>query len=803
MGAIRMCARSIVRRRVWSTVALVLLVGIAGGAVLAAVAGARRTDGAYGRLLESTRAADVLILGQGFGFIDVDAIAELPNVRSTAAIAGFGLATRPEPFGMPTEFPANFSGAAVDGRFVYEIEGARLLEGRLPRKGAVHEIGVSELFVRDSGLGVGDVYRAMIMDFPAFDALGTRLEAEGREPTESEVREVFTPVDLRITGILRSPTDLVTNENQGAAAVLMTPAFARRYRDLVGYQFVAVRLDDPGDTQAFQTAARRALPDEGISLQSAATGAVLFGLATAPYVDALRLFALIAAATALFVVGQAMVRAVGTDADDGPVLASLGVVRHERGAVAAARAIGAAWLGALLAAVVAVLASPIFPIGVARLAEPDPGLRVDGVVIAAGTAAIGLVLTLVTVVAAWRISADRRVVGGRDWRPSAVAAHLAGAGASAPAVTGVRFALQRGRGASAPSLATTLVGLVAAIATLSATIVFAANLDRLVTTPAAYGWGWDALIDTYDSGTSEPVTAKIVGDRDLAGVSIGSRATLEIDGRAVSAFGFESLRGEALPDITEGRRPARPGEVALGAQTRRELGVAIGDSVTARSPAGATTQLEVVGQGVFPSLTLNASGGLNDGAMVTAAGMRALDSAIRPSFYLVDTAPGVTRRDLVSRYGDTVSILGPQRPGEIESYSRVRATPVVLAGLLAVLGIGVLAHVLATSVSARRRELAVLKTLGFTRRQVASSVAWQATTLVLLALVVGIPAGLAAGRWFWQRFSSTLGIADALLVPGLGIALVAVAVIVLANLIALLPARAASRTRPAVVLRSE
>ena len=72
---------------------------------------------------------------------------------------------------------------------------------------------------------------------------------------------------------------------------------------------------------------------------------------------------------------------------------------------------------------------------------------------------------------------------------------------------------------------------------------------------------------------------------------------------------------------------------------------------------------------------------------------------------------------------------------------RIRATPIVLAGLLAVLGVGVLAHLLVTSIRKRRRDLAVIKTLGATRRQLASAVAWQATTLVAVALVVGVPLG--------------------------------------------------------------
>src|SRR5215469_13391117 len=67
--------------------ALVLLVGVAGGAVLAAAAGARRTDSAFPRFLQGTAAADVLIgpAGSGVGGFDL-ALGSLPGVRQIAPI---------------------------------------------------------------------------------------------------------------------------------------------------------------------------------------------------------------------------------------------------------------------------------------------------------------------------------------------------------------------------------------------------------------------------------------------------------------------------------------------------------------------------------------------------------------------------------------------------------------------------------------------------------------------------------------------------------------------------------------------
>src|SRR5205814_10346245 len=103
----------------------------------------------------------------------------------------------------------------------------------------------------------------------------------------------------------------------------------------------------------------------------------------------------------------------------------------------------------------------------------------------------------------------------------------------------------------------------------------------------------------------------------------------------------------------------------------------------------------------------------------------------------------------------------------------------------------------------RRRDLAVLKTLGFSRRQVGATIAWQATTLVAVSLLVGIPLGIAGGRWAWAFFANRLGVGPEVVLPVLAVALVVPVALALANLIAALPGRSAARTRPAMVLRTE
>ena len=137
-------------------------------------------------------------------------------------------------------------------------------------------------------------------------------------------------------------------------------------------------------------------------------------------------------------------------------------------------------------------------------------------------------------------------------------------------------------------------------------------------------------------------------------------------------------------------------------------------------------------------------------------------------------------------------VISDQRPDDIRNYSRVRDTPLVLGGVLALLAVGTLAHVLVTAVRRRRRDLAMLKTLRLVRRQVLGVVEWQALSLAGVALLIGVPLGLLAGRWAWVLFASSAGLAPAVSIPVTLVLLIIPVTLVLAALIAAWPGRAAA-----------
>jgi putative ABC transport system permease protein len=280
------------------------------------------------------------------------------------------------------------------------------------------------------------------------------------------------------------------------------------------------------------------------------------------------------------------------------------------------------------------------------------------------------------------------------------------------------------------------------------------------------------------------------------------------DGAGVQSFAFDQVKGDVHPLILDGRPPAGDDEIALGGQTLDRLGASIGDELAFRGPGGERVDLTVVGTTLLPFLSLGqdlsvAEGGLVDPSLVT----RLAPSDV--ALALVDLAPGTTRRQIsaIEAQSDSpfhgYNLDGPTYTADLRGYDAVRGTPLLLAGILAVLGLGVLAHTIAGSVRQRRRELAILRSVGFASRDLRATVRWSALTLVALCLVVAAPIGVALGRTLWTSFAQGIGLVDDAVTPMRAIAAVVVVTIVGAVALVVVPGRRAGQLSPAVVLRSE
>ena len=133
----------------------------------------------------------------------------------------------------------------------------------------------------------------------------------------------------------------------------------------------------------------------------------------------------------------------------------------------------------------------------------------------------------------------------------------------------------------------------------------------------------------------------------------------------------------------------------------------------------------------------------------------------------------------------------------------IGAAPLVLATGLAIGAIVALALTLAASVRRRRRDLALFKALGLTRRQLAGIVAAQSTIAAGIGVVLGIPIGIVLGRSLWELFARAIDAVPEPTVPTAALVLVGVGTLMLANAVAVIPGLAAARTRTSVLLHSE
>jgi ABC-type antimicrobial peptide transport system permease subunit len=127
----------------------------------------------------------------------------------------------------------------------------------------------------------------------------------------------------------------------------------------------------------------------------------------------------------------------------------------------------------------------------------------------------------------------------------------------------------------------------------------------------------------------------------------------------------------------------------------------------------------------------------------------------------------------------------------------------VLAAFLGALALLTVAHVMLTSVQSRRKDIAILRSIGADRGWIARAVYWQATTFTLLPVALGIPLGLIIGRSVFGSFADSIGALNDPSIPVLLLTLVALGLVVLAIVVAAVPAYRANRLAPARLLQTE
>jgi hypothetical protein len=825
--------------------AVALLLALVGGVAMGALIGARRTLSAFPTYLaasdSSNLQADIWNLGESLNgpatrnvatqlarLSDVSHVASAP----TMIIVPLG------PDGKPPSTASAIYGSEVNifgstGGMYFHQDRVGVAQGRLadPRR-------ADEMDATAQAASIMHWHVGQKITFGAFTP--AQVQSATFRPSASNDKGHFT---VRLVGIIVFATQVAHDEvDRFPTGVLVTPALTARFATSGTLPLYGLRLKD-GDrgVTKVENEIIRMLPKSTVYAfheTSVVTGQVQ--RASEPESLALGVFGAIAALAALLIAGLTISRQLWAETENLRVLRSLGADSATIALDAALGLVAAVILGAVLAAALAVMLTPLTLVGPVRQIEPSPGFAFDWTVLAVGLAVLVLGLGAATYALAYRRAAA--TIGVRDEaleRRSSVVDAAARSGLAVAALIGLRFSLQRGRGRTTVPVRSMLTGSVLAVVVVVATVTFSSGLRTLNANPALYGWNWNLAIATPAGGSVPPIAGRLLDhDPDVASWTGFSFGDSQIDGQTVPELDGGS-HPALSPPILSGHGIEAKNQVVVGAATLAALHKKIGDTVyfSYGSPHDAPiyvapTPLVIVGTATFPAIgtsgTLHPSMGTGLLFSTNFGGAAFQKATTSPDPNLngwaidvvrlkkgVSTAAGLASLRRISNaankvlnadpnaQGDETFVEGAQKPAEILAYQSAGATPFLLAAGLSLGAVVTLALALAASIRRRRRDLALLKALGFTQRQLATAVSWQASVNAVVGVVLGVPLGILFGRWLWTLFARRIYAVPDATVPVLQVLLIALGAIVVANAVAVLPARSAARTPTALILRAE
>jgi len=315
-------------------------------------------------------------------------------------------------------------------------------------------------------------------------------------------------------------------------------------------------------------------------------------------------------------------------------------------------------------------------------------------------------------------------------------------------------------------------------------------------------WGiddgyWDALGRWHDA-------PQALLDHIASSLPAGSawattaRLPTPINGVGVPMFTLQNRAGDAATPIdftvTEGRAPADNDEIAIGPKTADDLDAGIGDTVKL-GEGGATAH--VVGIALFqPDFHAD----FYDGETVTTETF----DAVAPDITMDELFNGPDRAVVVrfpkggnvateiasvrDGLGSPTTDVGPAEvPVELTNLANVRRMPILLAAFLGLLAAGAVTHVLFSSSQRRRRDFAVLRSVGVNRGGTRVVLNAQGSTIGLVGLVLGIPLGVAVGRSTWRWITEQVPLEFVPPFAVIAVVVVVPATLILVNLFALWP----------------
>lgn len=833
----------------WSLIGLALVVALGGGAATGAAVAAHRTDHAYGDYVDDAQVAELVINPSIRTAAMDEAIRVFDGVEDVRvdslmfASTTVTEATTIEEAGTENQW-LQVRGS-VDGRFI-DVDRPAVTEGRVPS--GEREVFVSNEYrdelerLEGRSLEVGDTlemgffWGGIFESEPAPDTVITPLGVEslrisgfGVLPNEVLPEELFPGEQLIVSEDVTARYYCLDDIDPAAS---LEEAFAAALPEDCSAQYDYYSMQVPGGAagvrsvrQQFEAVSAELTDELPASLTELGFGYYYIsqerselddavGETIRPTVIALQVFALVAAIVTLTVAGLMVARQTRRQVDAQRSLRAIGTTRAELAAWSATPPVLAVLVGTLGALVVAYAVSPVGPIGTVRpLAPTGASLPAEVALPVAGGLGLIVILVILAVLVRATVRAVRTDVGASRASGRLTAAIRRGRPSMTTGIGAALDARRAGAGIAA------MVGCVVATAAAAAAIVFGASLSRLVDDPESYGWPWDVAVLTgagYGDTAADVVDERLeqgdvrddIVDHSFYGFD---PSPLFGDRPAPVIFGFPNAFDTSFP-VLEGRMPLRAGEAVLGVDTSASLDLGVGDQVTVQSTEFGEIHVDIVGLSVLPSLGpfIADHTGLGTGAFILVDTDPAPDTSA--SLTGIRLRDGADAEEVVERlepdlasFSDLfelpVTHTDPVRSPEIQNVSELRLAPLLLGGtLLAALALG-LWLAITLSVRDRRRELAILRALGFSNRDAQRSVRWQGLTLVAVGLVLGIPLGVVGGRIAWRAFADNLGVPGTATVPLTWLLAEVAVTVALGWLAVALPARTAARLAPAEELQ--
>jgi hypothetical protein len=477
------------------------------------------------------------------------------------------------------------------------------------------------------------------------------------------------------------------------------------------------------------------------------------------------------------------------------------MTRRDRWLASLWAGVAAAVAASLLAIALAVVGSPLLPVGLGRKAEPDPGFDVDLLVLGVGGVVMFVLLVAVFAALSWN-AARQRVEAAHVRTQRTISGRL-------PAVLmlGIWLAFRASRrgGISAGAIA----GVAAAVVVALTALVLVASNDELQRDERLYGQPWEASISVAPA-ISDTVARELARDDDLSAVSIAASgeiavATSDDVRETVPAVGFGSVRGDMALTVLEGRVPSSPDEAALGASLLRQLEASVGDTLAVADGA----HLRVVGKVVVPIAGADAP---DESVLLTLEGFRTHASPdvageLTEAIVGFRARPGHNLDQLLAGgLGDRALLLGAKarKPSDVANLEGLGALPLAVGLFTGLLVVIALSHALVVAERRNRRDIATLRALGLSRGGAAAIIVSAVATLLTIGVGVGVPIGVAVGRELWRAITSAISVANHPVVSLETTVVSLVAATLLAGAVAAIaPIRSVRRLRVGRALRAE